>query len=320
MSKRKQSEDDYLCGMKVLINNAETKEEREMLISQLGRKTSQSCASKKSKLATKDLDSKLPKPKKKGQSHSDNVVHTKAQTKDSGKSKALAKTKKAETEKEVNVTITFAAKPTNSVEDRSKIKQVCAPKAEIKSEIKQESSNISKEEKPAVKKCSLDCKPGARSDCTIRSGLKLEGALSCRDVHDMLKKMGVKNITNTSRCIRAAIMRKFISVTGDKSDLDKVVFRSKAKCGHMFGATLRQLLYQPDHPKEVDKRQDELKCQYATCTAGDMNIYVAGFCMNDPTATDGKRLHHCVGCPAFGRCLFDSRVSHFDVSGKHKNL
>jgi len=316
MSKRKQSEEDYLCGMKVLINNAETPEEREMLISQLGRKTSQSCVSKKSKLATKDeaVDSKLPKPKKKGQSKADNVVHA---TKGSENVKSIAKTKKAETEKEVNVTITFAAKQTNPVEDRSK---VCAPKAEMKSEIKQESSNISKEEKPAVKKCSLDCKPGARSDCTIRSGLKLEGALSCRDVHDLLKKMGVKNTTNTSRCIRAAIMRKFIDVTGDKSDLDKVVFRSKAKCGHMFGATLRHLLYQPDHPKDVDKRQDQLKCQYAKCTAGDMNIYVAGFCMNEPTATDGKRLHHCVGCPAFGRCLFDSRVSHFDVSGKHKNL
>ena len=38
-----------------------------------------------------------------------------------------------------------------------------------------------------------------------------------------------------------------------------------------------------------------------------MSIYVAGLCVEDARVTDGKLLHHCVGCPAFGRCLFDIR-------------
>jgi len=293
MSKRKVSE-DYLIGIKCLIDNAKTTEERERLISQLGKKMSQSVAPKKSEVQAEDSKAKKTAP--------GNNKSNKPTAKKNGSSK-----KSIISDKEMNLT-TFATKTTSTVPET----------------IKQENPNAkNKGKNVAVKRCSNDCKPGgpgATSECTIRSGLKVEDALSCRDVHDILKKMGVKDVTNTSRCIRAAIMRKFINITGDKSDLDKVIFRSKAKCGHVFGATLRQLLYQPDHPKDVDKREHKLKCQYASCTGGDMSIYVAGLCVEDARVTDGKLLHHCVGCPAFGRCLFDIRKSHYDVSGKHTNL
>jgi len=180
----------------------------------------------------------------------------------------------------------------------------------------------------SVKKCvggKSGCKAGNDSDCPIRSGREDDGTLSCQQVHALLKSMGVKYPGKTSRCIRAAIMRGYIHITGHKADLDQVVFETESGivCNHGYKATLKQLLYQPDNGgmwyEQLEEAPIKLRCQLGRkCEDKELNkAFVTGLCMGQPELDSGKFHNHCEGCPAFGVCLGDYRDSHFNAVGQH---
>ena len=66
-------------------------------------------------------------------------------------------------------------------------------------------------------------------------------------IHEKLQQMGIKRLTQTSKCVKKAILdHGFIKITGDPQDLKRVIFRGKAGCGHPVTATLQDVLKQPD--------------------------------------------------------------------------
>jgi len=169
------------------------------------------------------------------------------------------------------------------------------------------------------------CNPGDESDCPLRSGQNDDGMLSCQEVYALLKSMGVKYPGKTSRCIRAAIMRGYITITGHKADMDQVVFECEQGivCNHGYKATLKQLLYQPDDGgmwyEEIEEAPLKLRCERGkNCEEADLNkAFVTGLCVGQPQLDSGKFHNHCEGCPAFGICLGDYRESHFNAFGQH---
>ena len=106
----------------------------------------------------------------------------------------------------------------------------------------------SKKEKQPVQKCVENCKAGKNSGCPIkaRGRGKAINNVGCADIDRMLEAMGV-DAKNASLCVKAAIMKGHIKITGKEGDLEKVVHKEEGMCGHMIEATLGDLLKQPDY-------------------------------------------------------------------------
>ena len=106
----------------------------------------------------------------------------------------------------------------------------------------------SKKEKQPVQKCVENCKAGKNSGCPIkaRGRGKASNNVGCADIDRMLEAMGV-DAKNASLCVKAAIMKGHIKITGKEGDLEKVVHKEEGMCGHMIEATLGDLLKQPDY-------------------------------------------------------------------------
>ena len=96
------------------------------------------------------------------------------------------------------------------------------------------------------------CQPGPRSGCTIRGKGKPVGNLSCTEVDRRLEALAVsagwKTPIAVSLCVKAAIMKGLIKITGkDKNELSQIVHSETWwGCGHHIDARLRDLLEQPD--------------------------------------------------------------------------
>ena len=84
-------------------------------------------------------------------------------------------------------------------------------------------------DKKKAKICIEDCVKGARSGCTIKMRRRKEGHLSCVEVHEMLVSMGVKDPSQTSKCVRAAIMKGHIKITGNPEEMEMIIFEDKCK-------------------------------------------------------------------------------------------
>ena len=93
----------------------------------------------------------------------------------------------------------------------------------------------------------------AKQERTVAAQSRLEGVerlstvnVGCADIDRMLEAMGA-DAKNSSLCIKAAIMKGHIKITGKEGDLEKVVHKEEGMCGHMIEATLGDLLKQPDY-------------------------------------------------------------------------
>ena len=128
----------------------------------------------------------------------------------------------------------------------------------------------------------------------------------------MLGQMGV-DVETASRCVKAAIMRGHIQISGEEGDLDKVVVEEKGDCGHRMRATLGDLLRQPDYAGldyEVGLQKSTVVCQEEGCQSEEGRTYVTGICEGEPRFDCGKFHNHCVECPGFGQCHDDYRNKH----------
>merc|ERR1739845_204204 len=97
------------------------------------------------------------------------------------------------------------------------------------------------------KECIKECQPGRDNSCYIRSKKRKVSHLSCAEVKQLLKGMGIDSMKDVNRCTLSAIQKGHITVKGKPEDLDMVIFEAEGECGHTFKPTLKQLLDQPDY-------------------------------------------------------------------------
>ena len=139
-------------------------------------------------------------------------------------------------------------------------------------------------------------------------------------VNEKVQKMGV-DPDNTSKCVRAAIYKGFIKVTGTPADLQMIVHSEEGECGHTINATLGDLLDQPDYAgcDYEDGLQDAtVLCTEDGCAEeGGGRTYVTNLCKGRPSFDSGKFHNHCGECKVFGVCINDYREAHCDNCGKH---
>ena len=118
------------------------------------------------------------------------------------------------------------------------------------------------------KTCVETCNPGKRSGCTIRGRGKPAGNLSCAEVDRRLEALGV-NANKASLCVKAAIQKGIIEITGvDKEELKQVVYSEAGECGHDIDATLGDLLEQQDYggnDYEMELMKATVLCKEPDC-------------------------------------------------------
>ena len=171
-------------------------------------------------------------------------------------------------------------------------------------------------------KCVETCQPGPKSGCTIRGRGKPAGNLSCAEVDRRLEALGV-SADKASRCVKAAIQKGFIKITGkDKKELKQVVLSEKWVCDHVLKATLEDLLEQSDYAGTCNEENAPIRCKRKKCLEEDegnfeCRAYVTGICEGKPSFDYGKSHNHCWKCPGFGQCIGDYREVHCDGCGKH---
>jgi len=180
--------------------------------------------------------------------------------------------------------------------------------------------------KPSLKdqKCKRDCRKGPESGCPVKSKRMMVEHVSCVEIHDMLKKMGIRNPEKTSKCVKAAIMFGHIKITGVKEDLDQVILEGEGgECGHILTATLGDLLNQPDYggnDYEDGLQEATVICKDEACAEdeeGFARSYVTDICTGNPSWDCGKFHNHCGQCPGYGMCINDYRNRHCKKCGAH---
>jgi len=156
--------------------------------------------------------------------------------------------------------------------------------------------------------CVGACKLGGKCGCLVQGQGKPSGHVGCTEVDRMLKSLRV-NPKNVNLCVKAAIMRGHIEITGGAGDLEQMIIKEEGKCGHMIVATLGDLLRQP-----VNAGLDcEDSCDNATVTCKECNYgltYVASVCEGNFSFDSSKLHNHCRKCPGFGQCNGDNREAH----------
>jgi len=150
---------------------------------------------------------------------------------------------------------------------------------------------------------------------------------------DLLRKttVGIFNWLQINSCLKAAVSKGYINLTGYPSDLDIVIIRGHntkyCPCNAEFVATLKDVIYQPDCGDEgnfIDNKVT-VKC---SCKINCKNprhgieraphaVYVAKMCMGTPVFKGDQYHKHCKDCPNFGTCLVDTHQKHCLRCGSH---
>ena len=151
------------------------------------------------------------------------------------KTTSLSKNKQAETCEATNADTLPINQPSCSVDNTIAVETDKTIKKATKKR---------KPRKSTKKVCTEDCIPGKKSGCPIKSRRRKEGFVSCQEIHEMLKKMGIDDPASTSSCVKAAIMKGHIKITGDPKELDMVILKGNNwLCTHDFIATLGYVSY-----------------------------------------------------------------------------
>jgi len=175
--------------------------------------------------------------------------------------------------------------------------------------------------------CSEMCKPGKGSMCpnrkfgTMTKRKREQTMLACVEVERLLTQMGV-NPKECSRCILAGIMYGFIKITGEKADLDKVIYEDQPQmCECKLKARLGDVLLQGDYGGYdfYDSKNAKIFChdciKKEECTGH--FYFLTDVCVGKPYYEGSKHHHHCRECPDYGTCVGDYRESHCDTCGEH---
>ena len=132
-----------------------------------------------------------------------------------------------------------------------------------------------------------------------------------------LEKMGV-SAGRVGSCVKSAMGKGIIVLTGDKSDLEQVVIEGDYE-GHDFKVLLKDVLYQEDYGGDYGDGSEGATAICTCCGPDDypMRAYVTRLCQGNPQFDCGKFHNHCTECKGFGICIGDYRESHCEVCNKH---
>ena len=91
-----------------------------------------------------------------------------------------------------------------------------------------------KNKKSKAKVCMEDCVKGAKSGCPIKMRRRKDGHLSCAEIHEMLISMGIEDPLQTSKCVRAAIMKGHIKITGNPEEMEMIICEGECKYNYFL--------------------------------------------------------------------------------------
>ena len=148
--------------------------------------------------------------------------------------------------------------------------------------------------------------------------------IEMKDVERRLAAIKVKNVKRVSSCVKAAISKSHIRMTGSVGlDMNRVLHRGPLRCGHMVSAILADVLYQPDYvgiqPSALLRLATVFCPYYKKGYCPDGWAFVTGMCKGKPHFDwTGRRVNHCKKCDStFGECTDDYRSIHCPVCGEH---
>ena len=158
---------------------------------------------------------------------------------------------------------------------------------------------------------------------TKSSGQRKKRKTKLEKITELLKAIGdkpePKDYRGRGNCVRAAIYRGHVKLTGKPSDMDQVVARGMLECGHEAKATLRDLLEQPDYAG-ADYEDGTVLCDRNDSSLENPcggRTYVTRICSGHNYFDYGKFHNHCRRCENFGKCIGDYRNSHCEHCGEH---
>ena len=151
-----------------------------------------------------------------------------------------------------------------------------------------------------------------KQKCDVHSAVGQESKTKLEDIKALLRAIGDEpdNSHGRGNCVRAAIFRGFVKLTGKQSDMDQVVTTGVLPCGHEGKVTLRNLLNQPDssnHRLNLDHKKTTVFCKKESCSCngsreGQPETYVTHICLGTPKLVTSGHHNHCRTCNYFGIC------------------
>jgi len=146
---------------------------------------------------------------------------------------------------------------------------------------------------------------------------------STREVHELLRRLGVKKPKEVSCCLKRAILKGYIVLLPPEDDpkgrhnLDKeLLIDSCPDCGKKLTCRVRDVLFQDDYPGAgCDPETASFFCDDPNCS---MPIYISKMCYGKAHFEGiGKFHNHCTLCPHFGKCLAGHLMEHCEKCGHH---
>lgn len=144
-----------------------------------------------------------------------------------------------------------------------------------------------------------------------------------KQVHNLLKKLGISEPESVCACLKEGIRKFFINLLPPEEDpegehgLDQVIVSNTCLvCGeYKIKATIRDVLNQGDVGDDYEEGAPDSKIR---CPSDDCcRYYVSNMCTGTPKLDAGKFYNHCTMCPCFGRCIGDYREVHCPDCKKH---
>ena len=140
-------------------------------------------------------------------------------------------------------------------------------------------------------------------------------------VHDFLRRAGIKKPATVNPCLKAGMLNGHIPIPAHlltaentKPFLKQVLLKAGCSCcGKTLKCTVRQALRQPVIGIDYGDGGEDGAVQCKDCGGN----YVTGLCNGDPSFDCGKGHNHCVECPDFGVCIGDYREAHCHRCGDH---
>lgn len=211
------------------------------------------------------------------------------------------------------------------VTDRSLISQITkvlessTPTSTISTELQQDTTQSPKK-RSRPQKTQSQTNSDSRDD-NSEPKQKRRRYRSQKQVHELLKTLGIKDPTSVSACLKEGIRREFIKLSPPLEDpdgkfgLDQILVTDMCcQCSRRVIARVRDVLEQQEvgYDYEDGAPNSKLRCPEDCC-----GFYVTNMCTGTPKLDTGKFHNHCTKCPSFGRCLNDYREVHCPKCNKH---
>jgi len=141
-----------------------------------------------------------------------------------------------------------------------------------------------------------------------------------KTVNTRLQKLGI-DPEKVSSCVKSAMSKGHIILTGEATDLEKLVIADEYM-DHQFKIYVKDILYQQDYAGidyEEDSSEAPAVCICCNAENADypQHVYVTRLCSGKPSLDSGKFHNHCTECKGFGKCIGDYRNSHCGSCNNH---